>query len=1238
MLFNHHLRITVFRVVALVNLGFASETTSAQTLQPNFSSSLVMGGWTEPVGATWDANGRLYVWEKRGMVWIVQNGVRLPAPLIDISDEVGNWRDHGCLGFALDPNFLSNGRIYLLYAVDRHHLLYSGTGSYNETLNWYFEATIMRITRYTATGPNFNTVNENTRQILVGETAQTGVALLHESHSTGSLVFGTDGTLLASVGDGASYNNVDVGSDGGTYYDTALDEGIITPAENVGAMRSQMVNCLNGKILRIDPNTGNGIPSNPWYDAGQPRAPRSRVWDLGLRNPYRMTLRPGTGSTDPAAADPGTLYIGDVGWTTWEDLNVAYEGGMNFGWPIYEGLESEGGYAAALTQNMDAPNPLYDGVSCNRPYFYFQELLKQDTPIHLNAHPNPCNPAQQIPNTIPKHFHARPAVDWEHNNRSRTGGFSGNTAVTFDLDAGNSPVPGPRFGGYAALGGPFLAGQNMPAGYQNSSFHGDFAGGWIRRFMFDVSDQPISVHEFASNLGYLTWIGGGSDGCVWYIKYDSNELRRICYNLAVNLPPVAQAQQSAQYGSGPLSVTFTSNGSSDPENGALSYLWNFGDGTPNSTQADPLPAHVFTSAPGVVTTRTVTLTVTDNIGQSAVTTMIVSVNNTPPVVNITSFANGATYPVGVDTTFQLEAAVSDAQHSAAQLTYAWRTTFHHNNHTHPEAIDPNVLSNTVISGSGCDGNIYSYDVTLKVTDAGGLSTSVTHNLYPRCYAIAPTALIEASTTAGPGPLLVALDGSSSFDPGGISSYHWNFGDGTSSTNSSPSKVFSEQGDHYVVLTVTDNDGLTGQAVQVISVITFQPPQCVGAAGSVLREYWTGVGGATVNDLVNSPNYPNNPSGTSYPTSFQSPTDFGNNYGTRLRGYIVAPQSGNYVFTATSDDASAVFLSLNADPQYKQLICSVPGYTGSTQYTKYPTQVSAPISMQAGVYYYVELLHKEGSGGAHFALHWQTPSNSTRLVVPGSALVRYQNCLPSVELRVNLQGPYDLVTNQMRDDLRSAGLIPTTEPYTGLGFTQAGGGGGETVSAARLAQTGKNAVVDWVLVELRDKNTPSQIVATRCALLERDGDVVGTDGYSRLQFNVAADNYYVAIRHRNHHGAMTFASALLNANEIALDFTSANATTWGGSARAVLANGQRALWSGNTLRDGVLKYTGQNNDRDPILQRVGGAVPNASWAGYHTTDVNMDGIVRYVGLENDRDPLLVNIGGTIITAVRLEQLP
>ncbi|MBK7946866.1 MAG: hypothetical protein IPJ85_16880 [Flavobacteriales bacterium] len=108
------------------------------------------------------------------------------------------------------------------------------------------------------------------------------------------------------------------------------------------------------------------------------------------------------------------------------------------------------------------------------------------------------------------------------------------------------------------------------------------------------------------------------------------------------------------------------------------------------------------------------------------------------------------------------------------------------------------------------------------------------------------------------------------------------------------------------------------------------------------------------------------------------------------------QTGLYIFTVTSDDASAVYLSPNAESQHKQLICSVPGNTLATEFDKFITQVSQPVQLVAGAHYYVELLHKEGSANDHFALYWQTPSNSNREVVPGTALVQWADCTPGAE--------------------------------------------------------------------------------------------------------------------------------------------------------------------------------------------------------------------------------------------------
>jgi hypothetical protein len=149
-----------------------------------------------------------YVVERGGKVWIVENGVRLETPFLDISDAVGAWRDYGMLGFAVHPNFEQNGYFYVFYVVDRYYLYNHGTPGYDPGLleSQQFQATIGRLSRFTADpATGRHTVLPGSEVILIGATPQDGLPILHESHGTGQVVFGQDGTLLVSAGDGASY-------------------------------------------------------------------------------------------------------------------------------------------------------------------------------------------------------------------------------------------------------------------------------------------------------------------------------------------------------------------------------------------------------------------------------------------------------------------------------------------------------------------------------------------------------------------------------------------------------------------------------------------------------------------------------------------------------------------------------------------------------------------------------------------------------------------------------------------------------------------------------------------------------------------------------------------------------------------------------------------------------------------------------------------------------------------------
>jgi photosystem II stability/assembly factor-like uncharacterized protein len=214
----------------------------------------------------------------------------------------------------------------------------------------------------------------------------------------------------------------------------------------------------------------------------------------------------------------------------------------------------------------------------------------------------------------------------------------------------------------------------------------------------------------------------------------------------------------------------------------------------------------------------------------------------------------------------------------------------------------------------------------------------------------------------------------------------------------------------------------------------------------------------------------------------------------------------------------------------------------------------------------------------------------------------------VAAKVFLQGSYNATSGLMDDNLRANNLTPTAEPYTALSFGHVEGGG-ETIAASVLAATGNNAIVDWVFLELRDKTNPATKLYTRAALLQKDGDIVDLDGVSSVHFaNALADDYYLAVKHRNHLGARTPSVLTLSENATSYDFTTAQTTAYQNTAIAsnqalVALNGttvfglQRGNADGNNLLDAADATLGRNQ-----------STPNQA-AVYNSSDINMDGIIN-----------------------------
>ncbi|MCZ6793942.1 MAG: PKD domain-containing protein, partial [Planctomycetota bacterium] len=516
----------------------------------------------------------------------------------------------------------------------------------------------------------------DSRQVLIGNqfadgTVPDGFASLHSSHSTGSLHFADDGSLIATHGDGAHFDVTDGGGLDPAGFETFTHPvtGLKGPRpvdQDSGAFRAQDLRSLSGKVLRVDPETGWGYPSNPFFD-GNPRSNASKVWALGLRNPFRVNLVPGTGSSDPDDGLPNTIVIGDVGWNDREELNVC-RGGENFGWPCFEGPVAEPSYQA-----------------------YDHGLNTMGFPQCDAMGPGPLTDA---------------ALAWDHDDPAAV------APPGLHVDEEGNPASG--FVGSCAIAGAVYAGGQYPPVYDGRVFVADYADEWIKAMLLDEQGALVEVRDFASGVGgvvdlqphpltgdihFLTLGGPGEGGKIFQIRF------------AGNLTPTAVAGATPDSGDAPLLVDFDGSRSSDPEGGPLTFEWDFADGSPLSTEQDPQHTYLLD---GIYEAK---LTVTDDAGLSSADSVQVAVGFEPPVAAILSPLPGQTFEA--PETILLWGQGWDPEGRA--LTFEWSVDLYHDVHLHPAfyvATGPSSSIDVEIDGG--EAELYYYRVNLTITDASGL--------------------------------------------------------------------------------------------------------------------------------------------------------------------------------------------------------------------------------------------------------------------------------------------------------------------------------------------------------------------------------------------------------------------------------------------------------------------------------------------------------------------------------------
>ena len=721
-------------VAGLLPTEFVAVAQAAGPILPTgFTDEVLATGLNHPTAIAFTPTGRVFVAEQRGTVqtWptyadLVAN--HAPVQAVNIQSSVDNYWDRGLLGLAVDPDWPAQPYIYLLYTYDAvpgggsprwGDVCPGGTAGPGATTDGcVVTGRVDRVLMNTTTGiagPSTHLITDWCQQF--------------PSHSIGTLVFGADKKLYVGAGDGANFNGADWGQRGGTLPNTTspitpanpcadpVDPAHIPPAQvpptfdataEGGAMRAQNVDTsrspvsLDGSIIRIDPHSATGAapPDNPLI--GSSDLNKRRIVGYGFRNPFRFTVRPGTND----------LWIGDVGYNTWEELDhlpnpISPLGPTNFGWPCYENLD----YGA---------------------YYNVGE-------------PDLCAALKAAGTATP------PVYAYRH---------GANHMVTGDSCA---------TGGASISGLAFYGGSTYPAAYHNGLFIADYtrrciafmpagAGGLpdpaqIMPFEANAPDsattgvgpvQLVAVPTSIDPAGDILYVNLGAGGAA------AGEIHRIRY-----ASPQAAFTATPTSGPAPLDVQFDASASTTFVPGGLTYTWDLDDGSAPAV-GPAVFSHSFPAG-----TYHVHLTVTDGNGAISQATRIVSSNNTPPVVSIDAPAGTLTWKVG--DTIHLSGTATDTQDGDLSASIEWDVVIEHcppggGCHVHP--LVNFIGASGDISAPDHDAPTYLH-ITASVTDSGGQTDSASVDVYPQTSAVtvatSPTGLpVSMGSVSGPGPLALTM--------------------------------------------------------------------------------------------------------------------------------------------------------------------------------------------------------------------------------------------------------------------------------------------------------------------------------------------------------------------------------------------------------------------------------------------------------------------------------------------------